>query len=379
MTNPIPLDELQSRLKKLRDAMRQHELDAMVVYSQKRGHIAYLSGYHPNYHTNSALMLITPDHEPTLWIKFAFDLPRAKATSWLEDVRVCSSEHFEEMIEKCAKEICSLGLESSQIGLAGADLAIDEMSASFDKHIRSQLPRARLVPASDLVTELRLIKTQNEIAILREASQLAERAADSLRRTIKSGIKDRQAVVSAEHAAKLEGADHCDVIISTDRARHALPPCGLEFNKGSAVNFEITVRYGGYWVQMCRVFSIGKPSQAQAHVFEVCRGAYGAAVRAARPGTYVAELQQAAHGAIAVGCLTKYIQYGTGHGVGLDLPELYPVDHECQARLAAGMVFVIHPAIWAPNQGAAFIGGPIAVTEKEALPLDNPVSELIVI
>lgn len=379
MTNPIPLDEFQSRLKKLHDAMRRHELDAVVVYSQKRSHVTYLSGYQPNYHTNSALMLITPDREPTLWIKFAFDLPRAKGTSWLEDVRVCSSEHFEEMIEKCAKEICSLGLESSKIGLAATDLAVDEMSASFDKHIRSQLPKACLVAASDLVNELRLIKSQNEIAILRKASQVAERVADSLRRTIKPGIKDRQVVVSAEHAAKLEGADQCDVIISTDATRHALPPCGLEFNKDSTVNSEITVRYGGYWVQICRAFNIGKPPQAQAHVFEVCRGAYGAAVRAARPGAYVAELLEAAHGAIADGCLTKHVQYGAGHGVGLDLPELYPMDYECQARLAAGMVFVIHPAIWAPDQGAAFIGGPVAVTEKEALPLDNPVSEMIVI
>jgi len=379
MANHIPPDEFRERLRNVHNAMIRQELDALVVYSQKRSHVAYLSGYHPNYHTNAGLMLVTLKRDPTLWIKFAFDLARAKATSWLEDVRACSSEHFGEMIENCAKEIRSLGLESSQIGLVARDLAIDEMSVSFDKEIRSQLPSARLVRASDVLNELRLIKSQNEIGILRQASRLAEMAADSLRRSIKPGVKDHQAVVSAEHAARLEGADQCDVIISTDPARYTFPPCGLEFNRGSAVNCEITVRYGGYWVQICRVFCIGKPSEPQARVFGVCRDAYRAAVQAARPGTYVAELQKAAYRVIAEGGFMENIQYGTGHGVGLDLPELYPVDQEGEGRLAVGMILVIHPAIWVPTQGAAFFGGPIVVTEKEALHLDNPVSEVIVI
>ena len=91
MANHIPCEEFQERLKSIREAMLRQKFDALVVFSQKRSHITYLSGYYPNYHTNAALMLITAERDPTLWIKFAFDLPRAKATSWLEDIRTSAS------------------------------------------------------------------------------------------------------------------------------------------------------------------------------------------------------------------------------------------------------------------------------------------------
>ena len=379
MANYISSDEFRQRLKNVREAMVRQKFDALVVYSQKRGHITYLSGYHPNYHTNFALMLVTAERDPTLWIKFAFDLPRAKATSWLEDIRAGASDNAGAIIGQCADEIRSLKLEASRIGLVATDVGADELSLSFYEQICRQIPKAHLVPAADIVNELRLFKSQDEIALLRKAAQLGEVAVDSLRQTIRPGVKDRQATVTAENAARLEGADQCDVIISTDPDLHTLPPIGAEFRTGSPVNCEITVRYGGYWIQICRVFCIGEPSQAQVKVFEVCRDAYQAAVRAARPGASAAQVAEAAEAVVAARGFKDCIPYGIGHGVGVDLPEPFSVDRGCQGRLAPGMVLILHPALWIPQQGAAFLGGPVAVTDHEALCLDNPVSEMIVI
>src|ERR1700735_519664 len=80
------------RLSEVRSQMRSRNLDALLVYSQKRGHIAYLSVYRPNYHTNSAFLLIPLEDEPVLQIKFGFDLPRARKLSWVEDIRTGQSE-----------------------------------------------------------------------------------------------------------------------------------------------------------------------------------------------------------------------------------------------------------------------------------------------
>jgi Xaa-Pro aminopeptidase len=379
MTNYISADEFRQRLKNVREAMVRQNFDALVVFSQKRGHITYLSGYHPNYHTNFALMLVTAQRDPTLWIKFAFDLPRAKTTSWLDDIRAGASDHAGAIIGQCADEVRSLGLESSRIGLVATDVGADELSVSFYEQICGQLPKASLVPAADVVNDLRLFKSQNEIALLRQAAQLGEVVVDSLRKSIRPGVKDRDATVTAENAARLEGADQCDVIISTDPALHTLPPIGAEFRAGSPINCEITVRYGGYWIQVCRVFCIGEPSKTQVRVFEVCRNAYQAAVRAARPGTSAAQVAEAAEAVVAARGFKDCIPYGIGHGVGIDLPEPYSVDRGCPSRLAPGMVLILHPALWIPNQGAAFLGGPVVVTDNEALCLDKPVSEMILI
>jgi hypothetical protein len=63
--------------------------------------------------------------------------------------------------------------------------------------------------------------------------------------------------------------------------------------------------------------------------------------------------------------------------VGIGLPELYPLDPHCKDRLDSGMIIVIHPAIWVPGRGIAFLGGPIAVSEAEAVRLDNFQPDLV--
>jgi Xaa-Pro dipeptidase len=377
MSNYIPESEFIDRLSALRSSMKRGNFEALLIFSQKRGHVAYVSGYRPNYHTNSAIIILPLVGNPILLIKFPFDLSRARSVSWFTDIRASVSEDQERMVAQCAESIRSLALERSRIGLVAADLAVDELSLSLYEHIRTHLPKAQFEPASDLLNELRLVKSQNEIEHLRGAAQLAELVADEFRKAVRPGTKDHVAVAAALHVARLEGADDCSMILSLDPSRMALPPSGSEFRQGDEISCEITVQYHGYWIQICRVLSIGKPNAAQREIFEVCRGAHEAAVRAAKPGASVARLVEEAHQVIANAGYKDYIEYGPGHGVGLDLPELYPLDSQCKGLLSPGMVLVIHPAIWVPGGGTAFVGGPISVSDGRVVRLDRPQSEII--
>jgi len=377
MPNPIPESDFRARLSKVRQAMRRRNLQALLVYSQKRSHVTYLSGYRPNYHTNSAFVLVPLEGEPILWIKFPFDLPRARAMSWFADIRPSVSEEQEKMVAQVAESVRSLGLGSSAIGLVGSDLAVDEISVTLSQQISTHLPNAQVTPASDLLNEIRLVKSAAEIAQVREAARLADVVAEELRKTIRPGMKDHDAVVRATQAARIEGGEDCTIILSTHPSRMALPPCGYEFQMGHTVACEISVNFQGYWVQVCRVLSMGRPTAAQKAIFEATRDAHEAAVQAAKPGVPVAVLLVAAHKVIAEAGYMDYVQYGPGHGIGLDLPELYPLDLHCTSPLAAGVIMIIHPAIWVPDQGAAFVGGPIAVSDGEPLRLDTPQREIL--
>ena len=68
MSDLIPAAEFEERLSKVRAGMPSKGLDALFLFSQKRSHVGYISGYRPNYHTNSAVVLLPLEKEPVLWI-----------------------------------------------------------------------------------------------------------------------------------------------------------------------------------------------------------------------------------------------------------------------------------------------------------------------
>jgi Xaa-Pro dipeptidase len=375
MANRALESEYAQRLAKVRTEVNSTKLDALIVFSQKRSHVRYLSGYHPNYHTHSALLLVPLKGDPILWIKFGFDLARAKETSWITDVRVAPQETNEALITGCAKAVRDLKLEKARIGIVASDLAVDELSVSLHQCLRTELPDVKFEQASDLLNSIRAIKSPTEVEHMRASAQLADAVAEGLRAAIKPGRSDLHAVVEAEQVARSHGA-HCDIIISTDPSRLAFPPNNSTFQDKSIVTCEITIQLDGYWVQTCRTFSVGKPSAAQKELFAASRKAYQSGVAAARPGNAVATVWNATQESIVGDGYGKYIEYGRGHGVGLDLPEMYPLEPACKSELPDGMILVIHPAIWVPEQGAAWTGGPVLVSSSP-LSLDEPQREII--
>lgn len=376
MTHHVPLSDFQQRLERIRREMTARSLDALIIFSQRRAHVRYVSGYAPNYHTNSALVLLPLKEEPILWIKFPFDLSRAKEMSWVQDVRVAPYEDNCALMTECAKAIRRLHLERGHIGLVASDLAVDEMSVSLDRCLRSEMPQVKFEASSDLLTSIRTIKSAAEIRYLRKSSQLAETVAEALRKAIKPGESDLRAVLAAERPARLEGA-RCDIIISTDASRLACPPKNLKFHRKSTVTCEITVELNGYWVQICRTFSVGKPTAEQEHFLSVSHRAYQAALAAARSGNKVATVWNSINESISGDGHEKCVQHGPGHGIGLDLPELYPIEHNCEAELRSNMALVIHPSVMVSRRGIGWTGGPVIVGDTRAKPLDQPQVEII--
>jgi Xaa-Pro dipeptidase len=375
MANQTLQSESEQRLANVRRELHSKKLDALIVFSQKRSHVRYLSGYHPNYHTHSALLLVPLKQDPILWIKFGFDLARAKATSWIKDIRVAPRETNNALVTGCAKAVRDLNLEKARIGIVASDLAVDELSVSLHECLQTELPRVEFELACDLLNSIRAIKSPTEVEYMRGSAQLADAVADGLRTAIKPGSSDLHAVVAAERVARSQGA-HCDIIISTDASRLAFPPNNSTFQDTSIVTCEITVQLDGYWVQTCRTFSVGKPSAVEKELFSASQKAYRSGLAAARPGTPVATVWNATQESIAGNGYGEYVEYGRGHGVGLDLPEIYPLEPDCKSELADHMVLVIHPAIWVPQQGAAWTGGPVLVSSTP-MPLDEPQPEII--
>src|SRR5437879_114362 len=126
----------KERIDSIRAGMKARDLDALLVYSQRRGHVAYLSGYRPNYHTNSAFLCVPREGDPVLLIKFGFDMPRARQLSWVEDIRPGHSEDVRCLFGEFADILREKALDHSRLGLVASDDTIDEMSPTLFDAIR---------------------------------------------------------------------------------------------------------------------------------------------------------------------------------------------------------------------------------------------------
>jgi Xaa-Pro aminopeptidase len=359
------------RISAVQDEMRSRNLDALLVYSQKRGHVAFLSGYRPNYHTNSAFLLMPKQDDPTLLIKFGFDMPRARNLSWVQDIRPGGSENAVCLLQEFAGIVEEKGLQSARLGWVASDDAVDEMSAALFGAMQEALPKASIEPASDLVNRLRLYKDSQEIDVLRRSAEVAEIASDALHRSIKPGVEDFEAAGEAVGAATAAGAERCDVLLSLDPANHSLPPSHQRFQPGKSISMELTVQHDGYWVQICRTYCLGRANSLQERVFNACRDAYNVSVDAARPGVRASDVARAAIDVVDKAGFQGCIKYGLGHGVGLDLPEPWSIDPKVDAELVDHMCLVLHVGVWVDG-ASAFTGGPIIVNGASPLVLDHP-------
>lgn len=375
MTPLIPTHEYEQRLKNIRLTMTKRGLDALLVFSMRRSQVAYVSGYRPNYYSNCGLVMVPLERDPILWIRFGFDLTRARALCWFEDIRVSPSYDLGAVVTDAASAVRSLGAKHPRIGLVSADAAIDEMGVSMYESFRAALPEAEFELASDIFNDLRLIKSPAELEKLRAAAQLADSVAESLGKAIRPGQKECVACAIAEQTARQQGAD-CSLWISSDLSRMALPARDFEFRSGSFVICEFTVGLDGYWAQICRSYSLGKPSAEQQEVFTVCRNAYAAIVSAAKPGVSVSTLAETGYNTLAAGGCADLIPYGYGHGVGLENTEQHFIDTRCKAPLSSNMTLISHPAIFVAGRGAAWVGGPFVVGENGNIPLDKPQTEI---
>ncbi len=121
----IPVEEYRQRSAQLQAAMVEDGLDALWVYSWKRGQVRYLSGYHPNYVANVALLVLPKEGLPALRIRFPFDLERARQESWIDDLAASGSLAM--LVTDAAAALRQWGLSRGRIGLVTGDPAIEEM------------------------------------------------------------------------------------------------------------------------------------------------------------------------------------------------------------------------------------------------------------
>ncbi|MFF0767702.1 M24 family metallopeptidase [Nonomuraea wenchangensis] len=240
-----------------------------------------------------------------------------------------------------------------------------------------------LVPLGPVVEELRAVKDDAELELLRTACAITDQAFADVSVRIVPGMTERELARLLENRMTELGADKpaFDSIVAAGE-NGAIPhhaPTDRELRAGDLVTMDFGARYQGYHADMTRTVSLGPPAGWQRELYDLVAAAQRAGRHALAPGAAAGDVDRAARSIVAEAGHGEHFRHGLGHGVGLEIHEEPFLGPSRTGRLEDRVPITVEPGVYLPGRGGVRIedtlvtraGGPelFTKTTKELLVL----------
>jgi Xaa-Pro aminopeptidase len=221
--------------------------------------------------------------------------------------------------------------------------------------------------AAPLVENLRLVKDEEELALMCEAALIGCRLFEHILGVMRPGMQEIEVAAELEHQARLLGAEGMsfDTIVASG-VRSALPHGRASvavLPRRGFVTLDFGVILKGYCSDMTRTVYLGRPKTSERHAYHAVLEAQEAGVEAVTPGASCGDVDEAARSVLRREGLAEVFSHSTGHGVGLEIHEPPRLGAGQTARLLPGMVVTIEPGIYLTGQYGIRIEDMVAVTQ----------------
>ena len=346
------------RLVRVQATLRRKNIDALLV-SQPNNR-RYLSGYTAPDHgiqETSGFLLIPNDGPPYLLTDSRFTL-QAEAEAPLYQVALYSKGLLK-LLERLQKKIGfkTLAFESDYF-LHSSFLRLASLCAKKGLTLR---------PESGLIEQMRVVKDEHELHLLRQSTRLNEQVFQSVYQTIEPGMTEREIALAIDLTMREMGAEgpSFDTIVAfgTNAARPHAVPTDRELQAGDLVLIDMGLVHKGYCSDMTRTFVFGKPDQTYLDRHRLVRQAMLAGIGTIRAGVTGAEVDRAARRVLAEGGYGEAFGHGLGHGVGVAVHEDPRLSPRGRKQLRAGMVVTVEPGLYLADWGGIRLENMVVVTE----------------
>ncbi len=373
--------EHKRRIALVRKYMKRRKLDAL--YLTNGTSMFYLTGYSFITTERPAALIIPVDGKITFMGPLLEKDHIPLKTRIIEDVKTYVDypgekhpvEHFTEFLK--------------DMRLAKKRIGIDNKSGAAGKWgyrgppITKKLREAKFVDVKDLVPFMRLVKSEEEITLIKESAKWANLAHTLLQEYTAEGLWDVEVALTASYEAsilmkKALGPDYEPQRISS--------PVEVGFRgqigEMSAIPHSIATKHmiragdvvvtgagtdvGGYSCELERTMIVGKPTQKQGRYFKVMVKAQEAAFESFKPGAKCSDIDKATIKVFRKAGLMHLVKHHTGHGLGLEGHELPWLDIGNEESLRSGMVLSCEPGIYETGFAGFRHSDTVLVTEEGA-------------
>ncbi|NLY72316.1 MAG: aminopeptidase P family protein [Tissierellia bacterium] len=295
--------------------------------------------------------------------------------------------YFSQVGEQCPdfelKEIStqiSFGQVLSELGLKKVGFEDDFMTIEDMEVLKSKFS-GELVPMKRFIEEIRQIKREDEIELVRKAQNIADDTFSYMLDFIKPGMTEREVHLELVNQMTRRGADgESFTAIVASGERGALPhgrASDKVIEKGDFLTLDFGCIYKGYCSDMTRTISVGKASDELKEIYEIVLRAQKAALEAIKPGAVCSDIDGVARGIISEAGYGDNFGHGLGHSIGLEVHENPRFNQVDNSILKPGMIMTDEPGIYIPGLGGVRIEDLVLVTEDGYEVLSKSDKELI--
>lgn len=341
--------EFERRVERACRLMTRDKLDGILVTSETN--IEYLSGFTTQFAWNTPTRpwyFILRRNGGGVAVIPEIGLSNWQATSWADDIFTWPSPRPEnEGLDLVSKVIAGIRRRYGRLGVElGAESRLG-MPVSDFLRLKRMIRPVQMTDGSSLMRELRLVKSKAEIARIRHVCKLAADTFDALPGFFEIGETEKNLVRKFQADILLRGADKTPyTAIGSGRGGYTsiiAGPTDRRLRLGDVFLIDTGSRYGGYFCDFDRNYSIGKISDPVRRVHDILYRATDAGIAAARPGNTAADVF-AAQAKILVDAGMELGNVGRfGHGLGKTLTEPPSNKPGDNTKLEPGVVLTIEP------------------------------------
>lgn len=380
----IPDHEYEERARRAARLIRDRGLDVLIVNGTESDYAnpRYFSGFWPVFERSA--VAINPDGDTVLMVGpesnlFAADTARITDIAVMAEYRESADPSYPHLQTDSFRGVfkrLKVSGEKLRIGVA----SILDTTVVVWEALKEAFPEAELVDARDLMVQLRSIKSENEIACLREGARITKIALDEVISQVRPGMTELQLVGIAQKAIYENGAEYeglplyCFSEVST---RHAISRSShREVQRGDLVQLNLAAKVDGYSPSMGMPISMGRLVGERRDLVEFVLEAHRWSQAQLSPGRAAAEIAEGYENLYRDRGRGEAYVYGPCHGLGLIEVEAPWMETDSSYDLAPNMTFQIDTFGIGNGYGVRW-EKPVAIRDHGIELLSDDIGEII--
>ncbi len=361
----IPDYEYQERIAKAAALVREKGLDVMLVSSTESDYAnaRYFSGFWPLFEragvaisaTGDAALLVGPESAV-----FGKDRSKIEKVFVLREFRESADPSYPELQASTFNEVFrAIGVRGEHIKIGLGSYV--ECTLPIIDGLRECYPKAEISNCNDIMVKLRQIKSENELACIREGFRIIELATDEVIKNLKPGVTELQMVGVAQRVIYENGAEYEGLpmyVFSEESTRHAISrSCYREIKKGDIVQLNLSAKIDGYSPSIGLPVVMGKLEGERRELVEFCHKMHEWTGEQLRAGVVASDVAKKFLEMYKEAGYEKNYVYGPCHGTGMIEVEAPWMETSTDYKLEENMTFQIDTFISGPTFGCRWEKG----------------------